>query len=241
MYISEIVEPSDIKTHIQYHDHLNPDLWDGWELNKKVNKKLDSIARQFEKFLKIEDLKVVDRVITGSMSNYNWTPLSDIDLHIIVDITKLKERDPSFVDEYLQSKKKIWNDLHDIKIFDYEVELYAQDKDEAHISSGVYSIKKDKWLTKPEHKEPSFDDNAVRVKAAHLMNRIDKILPGECSSLEEIQKLKDKIKKMRKAGLEKAGEFSTENLTFKVLRNEEYLKKLFDAYHNAYDDCLSYP
>ena len=37
-----------------------------------------------------------------------------------------------------------------------------------------------------------------------------------------------KIRKMRKAGLEKAGELSDENLVYKLLRNEGILQKLFD-------------
>jgi hypothetical protein len=38
--------------------------------------------------------------------------------------------------------------------------------------------------------------------------------------------LRDKIKKMRQSGLEKGGEFSVENLSFKYLRNNNYLEKL---------------
>ena len=50
-----------------------------------------------------------------------------------------------------------------------------------------------------------------------------------------IQKYKDKIKKYRTCGLEKDGEYSDENLVFKVLRRNGYMQKLFD-FENEYTD-----
>jgi hypothetical protein len=44
---------------------------------------------------------------------------------------------------------------------------------------------------------------------------------------------------MRRAGLDSGGEFSVENLAFKVLRNMKYLDKLSKAYHQQQDDQLS--
>jgi hypothetical protein len=44
---------------------------------------------------------------------------------------------------------------------------------------------------------------------------------------------------MRKAGLAKGGEFSVENLAFKVLRNLGYLDKILGALRNAEDDELT--
>ena len=45
---------------------------------------------------------------------------------------------------------------------------------------------------------------------------------------EIINKFKDKLKKYRTRGLEDGGEFSNENLVFKVLRRNGYIQKLFD-------------
>ena len=49
------------------------------------------------------------------------------------------------------------------------------------------------------------------------------------------QRVKDKIKKMRRGGLERGGVYSTENLAFKVLRRGGYMGKLFNAVGTAYD------
>ena len=45
--------------------------------------------------------------------------------------------------------------------------------------------------------------------------------------------------KMRKAGLERKGEFAEENLIFKTLRNTGYIGKLNDAIRNEYDRSVS--
>jgi hypothetical protein len=44
---------------------------------------------------------------------------------------------------------------------------------------------------------------------------------------------------MRRAGLSKGGEFSVENLAFKVVRNSGYFEKLSDYERNKEDDDLT--
>ena len=57
--------------------------------------------------------------------------------------------------------------------------------------------------------------------------------------LNLIQKVKEKLKKFRKCGLEDGGEFSYENLAFKFLRRNGYLKKLSDLKNKVTDESLS--
>jgi len=69
------------------------------------------------------------------------------------------------------------------------------------------------------------------------MNQIDNtLLSGDT---ETIAKIQDKIRSMRKSGLEKYGEYSTENLTFKILRNNGYLDKLYTGKLKNIDKELS--
>ena len=239
MRFLEYVSAQDVKLKFAYHDELNPKLWDGDKLKPEVAKHLLELSELFEEFLKLPDLKVVDRIFTGSNANYNWTSLSDIDLHLVIDISELKEFDADLIAEYLTAKKKVFNDQHDITVYGYDVEFYAQDADEPLIATGVYSLDSEEWVRKPEHEEPHPNNDDIRVKSAELMNRIDDVADGDCDSLDEIEKLKAKIKKMRKAGLAEAGEFSTENLVFKTLRNDGYLEKLDDAKQKAVDSCWS--
>ena len=62
---------------------------------------------------------------------------------------------------------------------------------------------------------------------------------GERELVEHIDKLKNKLKKFRSAGLEKGGEYSYENLTFKFLRRNGYIKKLFELKNRLLDTSLT--
>ena len=59
--------------------------------------------------------------------------------------------------------------------------------------------------------------------------------------LDTIDRLKAKIRNMRKSGLEGTGQYSVENLAFKVLRRSEELSRLSDLKAKAYDQRLSIP
>jgi hypothetical protein len=57
--------------------------------------------------------------------------------------------------------------------------------------------------------------------------------------ITKIDALKDSIKKMRQSGLEKGGEYSIENIVFKVLRRTDFME-LLDTYKNkSYDKMVS--
>ena len=70
------------------------------------------------------------------------------------------------------------------------------------------------------------------------MDRID-YLVGLEDKRKSLEITKDKIMKMRKAGLERKGEFAEENLIFKALRNTGYIGKLNDVIRNEYDRSVS--
>jgi predicted nucleotidyltransferase len=234
-------QPEDVELKHQYHDVLNPEMWtENKEILPDVKEKLMKIADAFIKFLKIEgfDDDVEDIIVTGSSANFNWTELSDVDLHIVVDFEKMRTKHGDLVDEYFNAKKNVFNNLHEISIRGNNVEMYVQDAAEPHHSTGVYSLLKEEWVEEPEHKEPQVDDGAVRAKAAEMMNAIDDVV-GQCDKAAPVEALMEKLKKMRGAGLEEAGEFSVENLVFKQLRHNGYLEKLSTCKTKAFDRELS--
>lgn len=231
-------KPEDVELKHQYHDTLNPEMWDDKTIKPEVRNKLMRSADAFVQFLKIEDLEPEDIILTGSNANYNWTQASDVDLHIVVDFNEVKARHGDLVDEYFNAKKNVFNNLHKIMIGSHEVEFYVQDSAEKHEASGVYSLMKDKWNVEPLHKEPAIDDSAVRAKTAEMMNAIDEVAT-ECNQAAVVEALMEKLKKMRQSGLEEAGEFSTENLVFKTLRHNGYLEKLSLCKTKAFDRALS--
>jgi len=50
-----------------------------------------------------------------------------------------------------------------------------------------------------------------------------------------VDKIKEKLKRMRSSGLAKGGEFSVENLAFKVLRRSGYIGEVLEMKQEAYD------
>ena len=225
-------------------EQLNLDIWDAnLRLKQEISAKLLEIAEEFFENLGLEGIEVDDITLTGSIANYNWSKMSDVDLHILVDFAKINE-DEELVKEYFSGKIFVWNNKHNIEMFGHEVEIYVQDTHEPHVSTGVYSIKSDKWLVKPEKEEFKIDHQAVKKKVEQLMDRIERVFDlfedkKYKKALEYGKNIKEKIKKMRKTGLEDEGIYSPENLAFKVLRRNSYIGYLSDIIDDSYDNMKS--
>ena len=138
-------------------------------------------------------------------------------------------------------KKQLFNEKHDIKIFGYDVELYAQDVEETHTASGVYSIMEDKWVKVPKKMENDVDRDLLKTKIKSWIKKIDNALETAKSGEDGkvLKNIKDKIKEYRKCGLEKGGELSYENLVFKFLRRSGHIEKLFNTQNKLKDKELS--
>lgn len=226
--LKEVIEPDnvDVST-IQMHDELNPLIWDGNKMKPDVRKALLKNAKRFIEFCSAENLKFSDIIITGSMANYNYNENSDLDVHVILDFDQISENN-SFVGDFFKLKKSLWAENLPIQIKGHDVELYFQDSKEPHHSSGTYSLVRDEWIKKPTKKIVNINSGAVQLKSADLMNAIDDLEDNKNKEnfLQQHEKIKEKIKKMRKSGLDTGGEYSVENLAFKILRNNGYLEKL---------------
>ena len=210
---------------------LNPKLWHDGKLDLEVSAKLQDIAEAFEKFIGIE-LAVTDYTITGSNANYTWTEHSDLDLHLIVKGTVTDaER------ELYNAKKALWAEQHTITVKGLPVECYVQGEQEEHHSTGVYSLVKDAWLVEPKKIKPQIDDSAVERKKDSMIHDIETALLSK--DLERIRRVKERITEMRKAGLERAGEWSVENLVFKILRNLGLIDTITEKIRELEDSELS--
>jgi len=228
MRITELFENINLVT---VNRRLNPKLWEDGTLKPEVKTQLIKIAEVFEEFIGIK-LNVIDYTLTGSNANYTWTEYSDLDLHIIVKgMPDEKER------ELYNAKKALWSEEHNITIKGLLVECYVQGEKEEHHSTGVYSIVADQWLEKPKKVKPKINDAAVIAKKDSLVHDIETALLSK--DITDLRKIKTRITKMRKAGLAKAGEWSTENLVFKVIRNLGLIDKLNDEIKDLEDQELS--
>jgi len=230
-------------TTLEYHDTLNPKIWDGAELKSEVRGKLLQIAEAWREFAKIHPDSVVNIILTGGNANYNYTPQSDLDLHLIINRGEFNGSmiDRAFVDEYLQDKKILWTLTHgDINIYGYPVELYAQDiQDQPHVGQGVYSVSGNYWMQEPEYLSMNFEsDPNLQDKVDFYKDMIDKLIDQQADS-DAINTLKDRIKTMRSDSIAQGGEFAFGNLIFKELRNSGYLDKLSDYDKTRKDKALS--
>ena len=236
-------------------DSLPKDIFDKkndtFILKEDIREKLLQISNEFIEFIGI-DFFIYDIILTGSLSNFNWSKYSDVDLHILVDYNEFDDDGTNSIayheimKEFFDAKKQLWNKTTDITIKNYEVELYIQDVDEKHLSTGVYSILNNEWVVQPKKLESAFDldDRKILNKAEEYANQIDQLVDysenGEDVS-DEVTNLKDKIKKFRQSGLDNGGEYAYENLTFKLLRRNGYIEKLMDIKTSIRNKKLSLP
>jgi len=239
--MEEAIDSAALKS-FEVNDTFDPDIWDDEVLKPEIRENLLKIAKDFLIDLPF-DLEPKDITLTGSLANYNWSKYSDIDLHIIVDFSEVDDN-MELVKELFRQLQTNWNNRHDILIKGYEVEIYFQDSNEPHISTGVYSVQNNEWLVKPTPESVSIDYANVKKKAQDISDRIDniaKMMTDEEGDavLDAIDRLKAKIRDMRKTGLEGAGQYSVENLAFKVLRRSEELGRLSDLKAKAYDELMS--
>jgi len=223
---------------------LNPKIWDNYndpkdaKMKPKVRKALERIAEEFIDYLG-EDVMVEDIILTGSLANYNWSNFSDFDLHILIDLQQYEKESETYKELY-DLKKRIFNDSHDIKILGYDVELYAQDKEESHVSSAVYSVANDEWINVPKKDFKKIDKNVLVNKIDNWVEKIETAIEdSETDGVEKLETIKEKLKEYRKCGLEKGGELSYENLVFKFLRRSKHIEKLFDKVNQLKDKELS--
>lgn len=234
----------DIKS-LTVKDSLNDDVWteDG-KLRPEVRKHLLVIAEDFFEDLDIPWAELEDIKFTGSLANYNWSKYSDIDLHLVVDYSLVDENE-DFVESYFGARKNLWNNTHDITIHGFDVEVYVEDNEAVHFASGMYSVMDDEWIVKPKPKKPAIDKYAITQKAKVIMRLfedlvVDKMQEKDYSgAIESAEALSDKLKKMRKCGLESGGEFSVENLTYKILRRNGTLDRLWNVKIDAYDAMMT--
>ena len=211
---------------------LNPKVWENPEnpnkakLKNNIRTKLLKIADEFSDELG-EDVFIVDIHLMGSLANFNWSEYSDFDLHLLVDFEGLDN--PELYKEMFDLKKDAFNDKHDIKIYGFDVEVYAQDSNDEKFSEGIYSIMYDEWVNVPPKKHKNIDMELLKTKIKTWTTKIDKALVDakEGNDGKKLKELKGKIKEYRQSGLEKEGELSYENLVFKFLRRSGYVERLF--------------
>lgn len=225
---------------------LNPKLWKAGRLNYKIRQRLLTIAMDFYDSLDI-DILLSDIILVGSSASYNWSKYSDIDLHLVIDFSKI-DKNSELLKKYFNSKKNDWNREHDIQIMGYDIEVYVQDINEANASDGVYSLVKNQWIQIPTSKNLKLNKTLISQQAAYLINRIDRLAQktSQTSNIRVLKRLYNIVNDLykniihnRREGLNSYGESAVGNIVFKVLRRSEHLAKLRNLKTIIYDKIES--
>lgn len=225
---------------LQYHDELNPILWKNEKFDSAARKRLLKLAEFWRDYALIPEDAVHDILLVGGNANYNYTKYSDLDLHLLIDKSKIPDCKDEILDEYLKDKKTLWGLTHDVEIYGISVEIYAQGIDEPYSTNqGVFSLLKNEWVKKPNRVSINLKDSILRKKVSSLKNQIMFYLKHRVDDLKVLKNLQDKLKNMRKAGITRGGEFSLENLVFKELRNQGIVDKLHDFILRLEDKSFS--
>jgi hypothetical protein len=226
---------TELKLQLQYHSELNPKLWDDFQLKPQVRDKLLQFAEVWREFAKIPKNAVKEVILLGGNANYNYTDMSDLDVHLVVDKSLIAKDNP-LLDDYLQDKKQMWTMAHKITILGYGLEPYAQDQSVQYPKNqGVYSLTNDEWICKPVFiGDEMIKDPYLKKKVKFYMHMIDDMIKNHVD-LDSVKHFKEKLRDMRGAAIKRGGEFSFENLVFKELRNQGYLDKL-SAYQRTNQD-----
>mgnify|MGYP006075120721 FL=1 len=218
----------------KFHKELNPELWKNNQLDLQVRYKLLQIALEFIKYINIDDLDLEDITISGSNCSFNYTPQSDIDLHLVVDSSS-----PCWphLQELYMAKKSLFNDNHDITIQGQPVEVYVQDSQQQHFSNGIFSVLNNQWKKKPQPISAKIDRTNVLDKYRDVKRQLQKVIKN--GDQDEMKNMQEKLRNMRKQGLAKHGEFGTENLVFKLLRRDGSMDRLWKKQQKTLDNHLS--
>lgn len=233
----------------EYHKKLNEKFWKNEKFDKNTRNKLVDIALDFYGNLKTK-APLEDIQITGSITNYNYTKKSDIDLHIRIDFKKANP-DADLVFMAFDGEAYKWRLKHDITIKNHPIEIFVENTSiQPHKTKSIYSILKNEWIKKPSFNPPEVDEQNVNKKYNFFRNEIDFLIKEKDKTsdkfhlkaiLKRAKNLKRKLSEARGECMkdEEGFDFCVENLVFKKLRDSGYLEKLNDLKVETFDKIFT--
>jgi len=219
-----------------YNDKLCPMLWHNMQLDSNVRTSLLQTAKDFYEKTEFK-APIKDIYMMGSSANYNWTPDSDLDVHILIDFNQL-QMPPDTAEQVAKTAGAAWNEVHNIHVKGHKVEMNIQPISDTkpHVT-GIYSLVKNKWIRVP--KQQFLNVNKVSIIANY--NKLKGYIAHaiQTKDREFMKSVKEYIDAYRQYGLDTKGELSTENIVFKILRKRGIMPKLKDAITATYDAQMS--
>jgi hypothetical protein len=180
---------------------------------------------------------IVDIYLMGSAANYNWTPDSDIDVHVIIDYAKLQmPQETAF--KTVKTAGAQWNAEHNIFIKGHKVEMNLQNAAEQKpYVTGIYSLNKDQWLRKPFKTPFNLNRQVLKFQYETMKNYVNNAIRS--GDREQMKAAKKYLDSYRQYGLDTYGELSYENIIYKMLRARGIIKQLKDFITQVYDKQMT--
>lgn len=118
---------NDLNEAIEKHDKLNQKIFDGDKLRPEVKDKLLEIVDHFKKNLEEDDIKldIKDVILVGSSASYNYTKDSDLDCHIVADLSVYPNQE-ELANKVYNAYKALWNNKFDPVIYGIPVEIFVE-------------------------------------------------------------------------------------------------------------------
>lgn len=190
---------------------LNPRFWPNGKLAQPVRRALIRSARDFIEDLDLMPDQVHDLVLTGSMATYLWHSGSDLDLHLVVDMTKIQcDIDPK---EYFEKSRHLWNTSRDVWVWGHEVEVYVEDLTEP-TPGARWSLKQNRWLQTPPPPPQDFDPKDLEPALHTWLKRLERSKDDP----DRLSRTIDELRQHRAEALRTQGEYSATNLVYRQLR-----------------------
>ena len=232
----------DIYKYTKSHDILNSKLWDGLVLKPEVEEKMRDIVEAFKNMCNKNDMcfEIKDILFVGSNTGYNYNENSDIDLHILISLPLIEEKDKNMYFQLISNYRTLFNQKYDPLIYDISVEIYVE-LDSTEHSESKYSLLYG-WVKKPHKSEKpelnSEEANAIYDSFVEEFEQLKENISFKPLNEKEesINNLLAKIYEARQEALFKYGEFGAGNIAFKELRAKGYietLKQLKEKVENA--------
>jgi predicted nucleotidyltransferase len=122
------------------------------------------------------------------------------------------------------------------------VEVYVEDQDTPPSTGGIFSVRRNKWLSRPVRFEAKRRDSAVAKLAKNWIKQIEAAIKS--GEFEQMKKTLFRIRDARGAALNlhagrPSGETTPENLAFKLIRRKGYIDRLNKAMDDVTDRQFS--
>lgn len=208
---------------------LNPKLFnEADDLRDEVRNAILEIVEEFISQIEVpndQKFPLYDIILVGSNAGYNYTPASDLDIHLVTSYEEVSRCCPDCVALLFDADRRLFNSSYDLSIYGISAEVYVEDVNANTMSNGIYSVMTQEWVKYPE-KTPTVVLDQKDSDYLSALEKAEFLLTDDTVTSLEVEEFINSLYLLRKYSLSTEGEFGAGNLIFKKLRSDGVLDKL---------------